>query len=315
MRQIATLADETAARKFADYLLTLKIDSRVTTDTAGIALWVCDEDQVERARQELAEFTRDPNDARYGQASGVARELRQQEAREEKEYARRQHDLAEEMAKAGTRRMPMTIALLLVSVAATLTTNFGKSETSPVLQELSIASYTVEGRSVYWPHLEDVRSGQVWRLVTPIFLHFDLLHLVFNMMMLYSLGGAVETARGSGRFLLLVLLVAVTSNVSEYYLQMSFVGLGPPWVEVRPSPLFGGMSGVIYGLFGYVWMKSRFAPELGLHMSRENAIVMLVWLVVCMFGLVGSIANVAHLVGLIVGVAVGFAPRLWRRTG
>src|SRR5262249_30799680 len=84
----------------------------------------------------------------------------------------------------------------------------------------------------------------------------------------------------------------------------------PRW---SPSPLFGGMSGVVYGLFGYVWMKSRYEPGLGLAMSPNTVFIMVGWFFLCLFGAVGAVANVAHGVGLLAGMAIGCAPQLWKR--
>ena len=80
--------------------------------------------------------------------------------------------------------------------------------------------------------------------------------------MLRQMGTAVEERRGPWRFLLLPLVTAVISNLAQYYLDdISWIDGG---LVVKPGPAFGGMSGVLYGLFGYMWMKSRLAPELGL---------------------------------------------------
>src|SRR5262245_52308240 len=193
MRQIATLPEEDA-RRFADYLLTLKVQTQLISEEGGQGVWVCDEDKVEQARKELAEFRRNPVDFRYAKSTAVAQTLRQKEARVERDYARRQHRLEHRMASAGTAaNRGVTIALLVISIVVTLGSNFGKSA-SPVTQTVSIAPYTVEDHMVRWRWLEAVRSGEVWRLVTPIFLHLSPLHLGFNMLMLISLGGGVEEA-------------------------------------------------------------------------------------------------------------------------
>src|SRR5262249_60151130 len=105
--------------------------------------------------------------------------------------------------------------------------------------------------------------------------------------------------RAPCRLPLFVLIPAVSSNVAQF--------------EYSGTPLFGGMSGVVYGLFGYIWMKSRFDPSAGLYMDPRNSIIMIVWLFLCMTGAVGHIANAAHVAGVIVGIGVGYAPIAWRK--
>jgi GlpG protein len=315
MRQIATLPNEETARTFADYLLTLKIDTHLAEESGGVAVWVRDEDKVERARQELAEFTRNPSDPRYSKATGIADALRREEARAEKAYARRQRNLEDRMAHLGQGgKIPLTILLFAMSVVITLATNFGTMDSSTLRRAVAIAPYSIdENGRARWDGmgLRDIKAGEFWRLITPIFMHFDVLHLAFNMIWLVSLGGSIETSRKQVKYLLLVLVLAVCSNLAEYSLNVSFAR--NPWFDLNPHPAFGGMSGVVYGLFGYVWMKSRYEPELGLTMSNQNVLIMIGWFVLCLMGFVGSVANVAHGVGLIVGMAIGFAPQLWRR--
>jgi GlpG protein len=65
------------------------------------------------------------------------------------------------------------------------------------------------------------------------------------------------------------------------------------------------MSGVVFALFGYIWMKSLHEPEQGMFVHPNTVTIMLFWLVLCMTGLVGPIANAAHVAGLVVGVVFG----------
>lgn len=312
MRQIVTLADPDDARKFTDYLLTLQIQSQLATDPDGIAVWICDEDKVPRAREELAAFTRNPADPRYGNATSAADALRRKEATAEKQYAKRQLSLEKDMAFAGTGgKRPVTIVFLVLSLAVALATNFGNTRDSTILAKMSIAPYAIHDNMVTWYGLSAIRSGEVWRLVTPIFLHFSVLHLAFNMLLFIAIGGSVETARGSGKLLLLVLVLAVTSNVAEYFVSLSLNQ--QPWLRLESKPNFGGMSGVLYGLFGYAWMKSKYEPDLGLNVTQENVLILMGWFVLCLFNVFGPIANVAHGVGLLGGLIIGYAPTFWRQ--
>jgi GlpG protein len=312
MRQLTTLPDADEARRLADYLLTLKIETRLEQEREGWVVWVCDEDRLPQAREELERFTRNPSDPRYAGVSRQAESLRRREAQAEQSYARRQIDLRERWGNRPGLGQPVTFALMALSILVAVATRLG-DPSSPVIPRLAITQFRAEGDTVRWnPYdlIPEVRHGQVWRLVTPIFIHFGPIHLLFNMMMLYPLGGAVEMRRGSWRFLLLVLTLAVTSNLAQYFLDPDYLrGTG---FIFRHNPLFGGMSGVLYGLFGYIWMKSRYEPDLGLYVSRNTVVSLMVWYFLCLARVFGNIANMAHTAGLVVGMLIGYAPRLLR---
>ena len=172
------------------------------------------------------------------------------------------------------------------------------------LQPLQISNYVRSGNGV-WEHmitrqrgvfLAEVRAGQIWRLFTPILIHYGLLHLVFNMFMLRDLGTFVENRFGAAYFAGLVAVVAVLSNVAQF-----------AWVG---EPNFGGMSGVVYGLFGFLWMRGRFDRHAAWQLSSTTVQILLIWYVLCLTNLfaqvVGPVANTVHTVGLLVGMGWGF---------
>jgi GlpG protein len=150
---------------------------------------------------------------------------------------------------------------------------------------------------------DQILRGQVWRAFTPMFLHFGVLHILFNMMWVWQLGRVIEAMKGSLFFLLLVLGVALVSNNAQALWDQYVAGMRG----------FGGMSGVVAGLFGYAWMKSRFQPYQGLRIPDQMVGLMLGWLVICSLGWVGPIANAAHWGGLIAGMVMGFFPTLLNR--
>ena len=67
----------------------------------------------------------------------------------------------------------------------------------------------------------------------------------------------------------------------------------------------GGMSGVVYGLAGYIWMLGKYDQASGVYLDRASIQWLLLWLIVCFTGAVGTIANVAHVSGLIIGMVWG----------
>ncbi len=321
MRQLGTLPSAASARRLADYLLTLKIDTRLLPEEGGWGVWVCDEDRLPQARQEWDEFQRNPFDSRFTSAAGAAEMLRQKERRLEAEHQRRTERLQRRMARLGDNRRPLTAVLIAVSVVATLASNMGSSS-SPVTRALTIAPYKIENRDdktwIEWHDLDDLQHGQVWRLVTPIFLHFSIFHILFDMVLFYRLGGEVEARRGPWRLLALVLAIAVPSNLAQYWLgDLRWDGSS---LAAHPSsPLFGGMSGVVYGLLGYAWMKVRFDPDLGVYVQPSTVLWLMIWFFLCVSRrfqeFVGPIANMAHGAGLVSGLVYGALPplacRLW----
>jgi GlpG protein len=313
MRQLTTLPTAAAARTLADYLLTQKIDTRLLAEEGGWGVWVCDEDRLAQARQELADFERNPTDARFTRAAGIAETLRQKERQTEEEYQRRDARFRRRMARATEGNRALTVTLIVVCVLVSLLSRGGSLIHAPWLSLLLISPLDFrDGAWWTYPGLFAVEQGQVWRLVTPIFIHFGPWHLLFNMTVLYRLGGEVERRRGWWRLLLLVLVIAVPSNLAQYYLGH----VTDDW-KIHTAPLFGGMSGVLYGLLGYLWMKVRFEPDLGLQIQPSTVLWLMMWFFLCASRefqeLIGMhVANMAHAAGLVSGLVLGVVPPLAR---
>jgi GlpG protein len=267
-----------------------------------------DEDHVPRARQELEEFQRNPTDPRYQSAAQTADKLRQRKRQEDSTYFRRQERFNRRMSGSISSQR-LTVGLIGICVLVSLVSQGGHD--LKIVSKLSISPYRYMGNTVEWLGLTPIAEGEIWRLVTPVLLHFGIWHLLFNMWMLYDLGGAVERQRGPFRYLLLILVLAVISNLVQYYFGHPVMdGSELKWIHL---PTFGGMSGVIYGLFGYIWMKARFQPQLGLYIDPGAVTYLIAWFFLCMTGWVGPIANGAHVGGLLAGIAIGFIPTVWSR--
>jgi GlpG protein len=142
-------------------------------------------------------------------------------------------------------------------------------------------------------------AGQWWRLVTPIFIHFSVVHLLFNAAVVIEFGRRIERGAGSSFLLSLTLLIAIASNLAQFF--------------VSHAALFGGLSGVAYGLFAYVAVRGRFdaAPDWRVNPSFSGVVVVTLVLmssgITELFGL--HLANAAHWVGLGLG---GITALLWR---
>ncbi len=195
------------------------------------------------------------------------------------------------------RRFPFTLLLLLLSVAAFIMVSTPWGQRSGglwLLSQLSLQSVHISEDSM--DVLAEAPSlTQIWRYWTPIFLHFNLLHIVFNGLMLLEIGRRIERMQGSMRLLVLVFVCGFVSNQAQFY--------------ADPNILFGGMSGVIYALIGYGWLYSCLFPRAGLVLLPPGLMAMaLLWLILCFSGVLtwagmGHIANAAHAGGLVAGLA------------
>jgi GlpG protein len=321
MRQIGTIQDEAAAQALADYLLTQKIETRLNADSGSWEIWVCDEDRVARAREELAAFTANPRDPRFLQAGRAAAGIRRAEDRAEQAARKRQIDLGQRLAPNVRVVQPVTAGIIAICIVTAALTRMGEDTAAgqrdgktPLSQWFYISRFERDGEFIsYRRGLPEVREGEIWRLVTPVLLHFSVLHLLGNMLWLYYLGNQIELRRGRLRYVALLLVIAVLSNLTQYYL--GHLSWSDGRLIPKEVPNFGGMSGVVFGLFGYIWMKMRFEPELGLWMSQQTFMFSMIWFIFCLTGLAGHIANGAHVSGLLIGVAIGAAPPLFRRPG
>ena len=313
MRHIGSLNDEQSAGRFGAYLQTKSIKASIDPEGDEWAVWIYNEDLLDVAKDELKQFKADPNAARYSAAVAEAERLEKAVAKKAKKNRKQVVYARDQFNRPASAECPVTFGLIAFSVVVVLFTkdwdavNRGGSlwdladREFPVLDRLWIASrFSFAGQWIWDPAepLKQVFSGQVWRLVTPIFIHMSPLHLLFNMMWMQRLGIAIEFNLGKWRFIGLVLAIAVISNTVQL---------------VYSGPSFGGMSGVVSGLFGFIWVKSRYDPKSSLYIDPNTVMWMMIFLVVCLTGAFGRIANAAHFGGLFVGMLLAILPVLWCR--
>ena len=291
MRPIGRLQDENHARRFGDFLYAQGIENQVDPDLHGSwEIWILDDVNIEAAQQALDQFTQRPDDPHFVEASNAAVRKRKQDQQAQVGKRVRILDGRTLFYSPPVPIGILSIVLIVISVGVTLLADFGKKDR--FVQPLSVTEYRTHDQYVRWrSDLPEIRHGQIWRLFTPMFLHLSILHIFFNMLWLRDLGSMIEARKSSWMLLVLVLVIAGTSNLAQYLME---------------GPTFGGMSGVVYGLLGYIWMQGKFNPASKLSLEPQTVIFMIAWFFLCLFGLVGNIANTVHAVGLGVGIAWGF---------
>lgn len=261
---------------FVGLLQRLGVPHRVSEESGELVLWVPDERLAEQVRQ------------LYGQYPGgiAASELPpspvQATGRSGEVLAR-------------LRSLPVTVLVLLATFAVALASWFG--DNLQLVSWLTFTDFRIEGDYAWFLPLGDsLAAGQWWRLITPVLVHFGVLHLAMNSLWFWELGRRIEWRQGSLLLLALTLLFGLVSNFAQYL-------FGGP-------AIFGGLSGVLYGLLGHCWLFQRLAPNPWYRLPSGVIGMMLVWLLVCLSGLVdalglGQIANAAHVGGLLAGCVTG----------
>lgn len=303
MRIIGHLEGESAARHFGDFLYVHGMPNTVEQDRNQWAIWVHEENDLETAGKWLDEYRANPTAPNFASAANAPTK-REQERKELAEFQKRTHGREKIVRQSGLWGMgPLTLALIAISIGVAILSRLG--EYPDRVMALFITSWNAKG--MYVQGLPEIRHGEVWRLVTPIFIHFNFIHIFFNMLWLRDLGAVIERREGSLRLAVLVLLAAAGSNLAQYLIKI------PAWPTLGGgSPMFGGMSGVVYALLGYIWMRGKLDPGFGFIINKSTVTMMMIWLVICFTGMLGPIANLAHVFGLLIGVGFGYATSVLR---
>lgn len=268
MVRLMVLNNARVAQAFIDYMASRHISIQMSPEGEGrVALWLIDAQHQVETEAELNRFLSEPNHKRYQAASWDVAETRKSQF-----HYHAPSFLSMIKAKAG----PVTLSIMLLCVVIF------------ALQQLGFNQQIFQ--ILHFPAL-DGQQWQLWRWLSHAVLHFSVMHIAFNILWWWQLGGDIEKKLGG---LKLLQIFAISSALS---------GAGQYWVE---GANFGGLSGVVYALVGYLWVVSTKAPQLGLTIPRQIVGFMLIWLVLGYMQPFMAIANTAHLAGLIAGVGIGW---------
>ena len=188
----------------------------------------------------------------------------------------------------------LSIQIIFISIIIGFISNFGSN--AEIISYLTflkfeITSYnnigTYSFSETYYIH------NEWWRLLTPMLLHFSFIHLAFNCLWIYILGLRIEEIDGKIIFLSLVIFSSILSNIAQYFFS--------------ESAFFGGLSGVVYGLIGFCMIREFEGGKNIYEMPPALYLFMIIWLFLGFLGVLdlfgfGSVANFAHLGGLISGI-------------
>ncbi len=265
MKRVLVLSADEDLRQLSRYLWAQDIPHRISEQAGQQVLWVARDEQIEQARSAYQHFSQG--------------ELAAQRSALQREPLSFYDSFSGRRIYYSLRAAPVVASLILASLLVTLLMATTLNETVYGWLRVGSPAYLIE-------------SHEYWRLITPIFLHFSLMHLTFNLLLLWVFGQKIESRNSSLLMLGLVLGYAAISNVAQYSLTGSN---------------FGGMSGVVYGILGYCWLWDRMRPRQAYGFPPALMGFMLVWLLLGFTDITASLgfgrmANAAHLTGLLAGL-------------
>ena len=137
---------------------------------------------------------------------------------------------------------------------------------------------------------------QYWRLITSIFIHIGVIHLLLNNYALWIIGQEIEQIYGSARFVVLYLVTGVIGSVGSYIF--------------NPQATSAGASGAIFGLFGVMaTFAFKYRKEIPALLSREirRRVLPIIFINLAFGFSVRIVDNAAHIGGLLGGIALALA--------
>jgi len=136
----------------------------------------------------------------------------------------------------------------------------------------------------------EINQGEIWRFLTPVFLHIGILHLAFNSYAIWIVGPQVEKLYGASRFLLLYVLTGIAGVVASYW--------------YHPYDASAGASGAVFGLFGVLLVFSfKYRKTIPTFFSQAlgKGILLTIGINLVIGYMIPQVDNSAHLGGLIAG--------------
>jgi rhomboid protease GluP len=159
---------------------------------------------------------------------------------------------------------------------------------------LSFSDFSIQ--SIYWlgaNYSPWVEAGQWWRFVSSMFLHFGIMHLLFNSVSLLYLGRILEPNIGSIPFTIIYFVTGIAGSFASF--------------TFNKDVYSAGASGAIFGLFGVflaVLLSNIIRKDIRDEWLKSIGAILVINLGM---GLLLPVDNAAHLGGLISGVVIGFA--------
>ncbi|CAA0300502.1 putative glpG protein [Alteromonas alvinellae] len=263
---------QSPAHLLANYLTSQDINAKVVQHDKEFVVVLDNSEHIDRAKVIAEDFLANPTNPKYQQAAW--------ESGKNVQLAPSGNGFSLSKIMSDAVKAPFTSVVFMLCVAVYLLSLFGLF--APIAQHLLMQPFSVLLQNHEW-----------WRLLGPAFIHFSVLHIVFNLLWWAMLGAKIERTLGISMLLIVFVISATVSNAAQALFSDPVQG---------NLLLFGGLSGVVYAVMGFVWWLGWLRPSWGLSLPNSIVGFMLVWLVLGYADILWvSMANAAHTAGLISG--------------
>ena len=263
MRQLTHFDKEAPALRFRDFILSEGIEATVNPSReGGFNFWVHDEERVDDAQRLLELFERDSDSPEIQSKLREAQNKRKREMAEAAQIQRRVESI-ERAQKDAQRRTnsagPVTLFLILgiVGFAAMALLSQGDAGVQQVYAVLQASR-------------EQIESGELWRLITPVFVKHGLprpmavLSILFTAFWLRTLVTPIEWMKGSLHVLAMFIVSAAVQTIAELYA----IGIS-----------VGGVLGLITTFYIYIYTRGQLDPTMPVRLRPETHFWFILWVV------------------------------------
>ena len=263
---------QSPAHLLANYLTSQQINANVVQHEKEFVVVLDNSEHIDRAKVIAEDFLANPTNPKYQQAAW--------DSGKNVQLAPSGNGFALSKIMSDAVKAPFTSVVFVLCAAVYLLSLFGLF--APIAQHLLMQPFSVLAQNHEW-----------WRLLGPAFIHFSALHIIFNLLWWGMLGAKIERTLGISMLLIVFLISATVSNAAQALFSDPVQG---------NLFLFGGLSGVVYAVMGFVWWLGWLRPSWGLSLPNSIVGFMLVWLVLGYADILWvNMANAAHTAGLISG--------------
>ena len=263
---------QSPAHLLANYLTSQHINANVVQHEKEFVVVLDNNEHIDRAKVIAEDFLANPMNPKYQQAAW--------DSGKNVQLAPSGSGFSLSKIMSDAVKAPFTSVVFVLCAAVYLLSLFGLF--APIAQHLLMQPFSVLSQNHEW-----------WRLLGPAFIHFSALHIIFNLLWWGMLGAKIERTLGISMLLIVFLVSATVSNAAQALFSDPVQG---------NLFLFGGLSGVVYAVMGFVWWLGWLRPIWGLSLPNSIVGFMLVWLVLGYADILWvNMANAAHTAGLITG--------------